>query len=117
MNIQDAFAQSNPLSDAWPDPDPLISEIEEADVYPLDALPPVLLAAAREVSRFNKVPVVSPAVVGLSVTATAIGKKARVEERRGLVHNLALFQVIIAASGERKSPVFRHMSKPLDDWD
>ena len=66
----------------WPDALPLPQSGDIGDGaadYPLDALPAALRAAAAEVARFAKVPAASPAVVGLSVIATAIGKRAVIE--------------------------------------
>jgi len=86
------------------------------DNYDLDLLPDSLKRAAKEVGRFAKVPVASPAIVGLSCIATAISKKAVVVEREGLEHHPAMFFALIAASGERKSPAFSNMTRPLDKW-
>lgn len=102
--------------DPWPDPHPLSGTDEEPRPYPLEALPSVLRDAAQEVARFVKVPVASPAVIGLSVAALAIGKKARIQERPGLYHHPALFHALIAASGERKSPPFKLITRPLEQW-
>nr|VFK64233.1 MAG: Protein of unknown function (DUF3987) [Candidatus Kentron sp. TUN] len=81
----------------------------------MKVLPECLRRSAEEVARFTKTPVVSSAVVGLSVAALAIGKKARIQARPGLTHNPALFHVLIATSGERKSPVFKTMTAPLEN--
>ena len=105
------------MPDTWSDPKPISTYTEEKPrPYPIEALPDSILRAAAEVARFAKVPVVSPAVIGLSVLALAIGKKARKEERPGLYLHPALFFAIIAASGERKSPPFKIMTGPLEDW-
>ncbi|OSM01799.1 DUF3987 domain-containing protein [Magnetofaba australis] len=100
----------------WPPPLPPPSRQQQAALYPVEALPECLQSAAREVSRFVKAPLVSPAVVGLSIAALSIGKKAQIEERSGLMHHPALFQALIAPSGERKSPVFKAMANPLEQW-
>ncbi|MBF0098690.1 MAG: DUF3987 domain-containing protein [Magnetococcales bacterium] len=84
--------------------------------FPIDALPSALRNAAEEVARFTKSDVVSAAVVGLSVAATAIGKRAQIEERPGLYHHPSLFFVIVALSGERKSSVFKEMTRALERW-
>ncbi|MBF0448198.1 MAG: DUF3987 domain-containing protein [Magnetococcales bacterium] len=102
--------------EGWPDPQPITINSEEPEPYPFEALPDAILRAAAEMARFAKVPVVSPAVIGLSVIATAIGKKARIEERPGLYLHPALFLALIAGSGERKSPPFKIMTGPLEDW-
>ena len=102
----------------WPEPQPIPprGDIGEAAPFPLTLLPPALQSAVREVARFNKVPEASPALVGIGTLATAIGKRALVVEREGLVHHPALFLVGIAGSGERKSPAFRAMTQPLEQW-
>lgn len=101
----------------WRDPEPLAVATEPPADYPLEALPPTLQRAAQEVARFAKVPVASPAVIGLSVAATALRKHVRIEERPGLYHRPALFHALIAASGERKTPAFKHMTASLEEWE
>lgn len=96
------------------DPIPLTADpLKKLPAFPLDALPESLARAAQEVSRFDKVPVESPATIALSMLATAIGKSAIVEERDGLDHFPALFFCLIAASGERKSPPFKRLQYPF----
>ncbi|MBF0098382.1 MAG: DUF3987 domain-containing protein [Magnetococcales bacterium] len=102
--------------DVWPDPTPISQGHEAPRPYPLDVLPSVLRDAAYEVARFVKVPVASPAVIGLSVAALSIGKRAKIQERSGLYHHPALFHALIAASGERKSPPFKIMTRSLEQW-
>jgi hypothetical protein len=108
---------SSPI-DEWPEiiPLPERGDMGEAEPYRLDLLPEAIQKAAREVSRFSMVPAASPAVIGLSVLAAAIGKKAIIAEREGLEHYPALFNALIAYSGERKSPPFKKMTSPLEQW-
>ncbi|MBF0629284.1 MAG: DUF3987 domain-containing protein [Magnetococcales bacterium] len=101
--------------DDWPAIGPATQK-EVSEPFPIDTLSPVLRDAVVEVARFTKTDVASPAVVGLSVAATAIGKGAQVEEKLGLYHHPALFFSIVAVSGERKSPVFKNMTVPLEQW-
>ena len=102
----------------WPEITPLPErgEVGEAEPYRLALLPAAIREAADEVARFSKVPAASPAVIGLSVLAAAIGKKAVIVERPGLEHYPAIFWALIAYSGERKSPPFRLMTYPLEQW-
>lgn len=117
LGLGDAAADFREPDD-WPEPRPLPvrGDIGEAAPFPMDLLPAPLQAAAREVARFVKAPEASAALVGIGALATAIGKRALVVERPGLAHHPALFLVGIAPSGERKSPVFRAMTRPLKDW-
>ncbi|MEO5364156.1 MAG: YfjI family protein [Magnetococcus sp. DMHC-8] len=102
-------------ADEWPD-----LNLQQADdtpaPFPANSLPAALLSAVESAALFTKTDVASPAVVGLAVAATAIGKDARIEERPGLYHHPSLFFSIIADSGERKSPVFKIMTSPLERW-
>lgn len=102
----------------WPDSTPLPARGEsgQAAPFPLALLPAPIRTAAREVARFVQAPEAAPALVGLATLATAIGKRAKVEERPGLAHHPALFLAGIAASGERKSAVYKPMTAPLEDW-
>ena len=104
--------------DEWPDIIllPERGDMGEAQPYRLDLLPSAIQKAAGEVSRFSMVPEASPAVIGLSVLAAAVGKKAVIIERNGLEHYPALFFSLIACSGERKSPAFKKMAYPLQQW-
>ena len=105
------------MSYKWSSPVPLPGlDGKHKDNYDLDLLPDSLKRASKEVARFAKVPVASPAIVGLSCIATAISKKAVVVEREGLEHHPTMFFALIAASGERKSPAFSNMTRPLDKW-
>jgi len=105
------------MSFEWQQPTPLPNSYKSTEIdYDLELLPKAIKDAAEEVARFAKVPIASPAIVGLSCVAVAIGKKSIVIEKPGLEHNPALFFTLIAASGERKSPIFKYMKQPLDDW-
>jgi len=84
--------------------------------YPFGCLPKALRTAAKEIAKFFKVSIISPAIVGTSVFATAIGMKAQIEERPGLYHHPALFIVGEAGPSERKSPVFSIMTEPINLW-
>lgn len=93
-----------------------LQEAREREVMEYPKLPAILEDAAAEVSRFTKAPIEAAYTIGLSTLAVAIGKTAKVEERGGLMHYPSLFFMPIAGSGERKSPVFSNMQKPLADW-
>jgi len=110
--------QADNVEELWPTPKPLpdITASDDAKGFPFNDLPPVIQQAAQEVARFSKVPLMAPAIVGLGVLSVAVGKKAIMVERDGHELNPTFFFVLIAGTGERKSPVFSYMVKPLDDW-
>lgn len=122
--IKQAVNEAKPMNTGgvehiWPIPKPLpdITASGDSSGFPYEALPPALFQAAEEVARFSKVPLMAPAITGLGTLAVAIGKKAVIEEKEGLEHNPTFFFMLIAGTGERKSPVFSRMVKPLDDWE
>ena len=87
---------------AWPDPLPLITQIEP-EPYPLDALPDTLRAAVGEVQAFVQAPV--PLVASSALSALSLAIQAHVDVKRAehLIGPSNLFLLIIADSGERKS--------------
>ncbi|MEO5334451.1 MAG: DUF3987 domain-containing protein, partial [Magnetococcus sp. YQC-5] len=106
---------STESGDGWPEIiPPTVSDAPEP--FPIDALPTVLRDAVIEVARFTKTDVASAAAVGLSVAATAIGKGAKVEEKPSLCHNPSMLFIVPMDSGERKTPVFKNMTYPLEQW-
>ena len=105
------------MSFEWKELTPLPNSCEPTKInYGLELLPKAIRGAAEEIARFSKVPIASPAIVGLSCVAVAIGKKSKVIEKPGLEHYPSLFFTLVAGSGERKSPIFKYMKRPLDDW-
>jgi uncharacterized protein DUF3987/Toprim domain-containing protein len=105
-------------AEEWSEPRPLPRPggVASPEPYPLDRLPAPLRDAAIEVARFGKVPPAWPAIIGISVIALSIGKKARIVERDGLRHFPSFFHVLIASSGERKSLIFKVMTEPVERW-
>lgn len=101
---------------SWPDITLFTTDDTPAATYPIEALPEVIRTAAKEAARFCKVDPAGPAAVGVSVVAAAIGKKAAVEERPGLYHHPALFVMIEAGPGMRKSETAKIMGSPFDSW-
>lgn len=117
--IEKAFPVVTAPGNAWPTPIALPDARQRLGdlTFPLEALPPSLRTAVEETARFTKTDTVAAATIGLSVLATALGKKAKVIERDGLTHYPSLFFALIADSGERKSAVFRAMEEPLSKWE
>ena len=65
------------MSFEWQQPTLLPNSYKSTEIdYDLELLPKAIKDAAEEVARFAKVPISSPAIVGLSCVAVAIGKKS-----------------------------------------
>jgi hypothetical protein len=90
-------------------------EVVNSANYPLEALGPVLGAAAQAISEDVQA---APEIAGhsiLSVAAFAAQDKANVEFD-GRVYPLSLFLLTVAESGERKSACDRVAGAPILDW-
>lgn len=95
-----------PRPESWPDdPLPLEAELEPAQTFPLEALPPPLEGAARAIIKSVQAP---EALVGNSVLAAvslATQHRANVITPADVQAPLSLFMASVALPGERKSAV------------
>ena len=116
LKKNDAYYKKLSNKTNWPEVIPLNSIEDNTPNFPREELPKPILDAAIETSRFVKVPVESPCVVSLSTIAVAIGKKAVISERKGLLHYVAMFFTVVSISGERKSAIFKIITYSLTKW-
>jgi replicative DNA helicase len=85
--------------------------------FPVDVLPPLLADQVREVARVTQTPPDLAGTSGLVVTSASVSR--RVDVAIGLPDNpthlepLNLFGACVSASGTRKGPAQRAMSRPL----
>lgn len=100
----------------WPDPQPLTVKVEP-EPYPLDALPPIILAAVTEVADFVKAPI--PMVVSSALAALSLASQAHADARRAekLHGPIGLFLLTIADSGERKSTCDGFFTQTIRDYE
>ncbi len=86
--------------------------------FPLHALE---VAGLREYveaeTRSVQVPVDLPAMMVLAAISAAIGSKVEVFVCDSYTEQANLYVLIVAATGERKSPIFEHASHPLRLWE
>jgi len=85
--------------------------------FPIDALPPVIGRFVRALADELEVPADLPAVLSLSVLASALTGKFKVKVRRGWHEPLNLYTVVALEPGELKSPTFRRIFAPLYQHD
>ena len=88
----------------WDDPLPL-TEHEEGDPYPLDALPDPIKETVQEVQGFIQAPTALVAASVLSALSAAAQGLANVQRDKGLAGPCSLYFLSIAESGERKSAI------------
>ncbi|MCX5875164.1 MAG: DUF3987 domain-containing protein [Deltaproteobacteria bacterium] len=108
--------EAAPVGEEWPKPSPLIVH-QQADPYPLEALPGTIGAAVREVVDFVQCPVALGACSALAVVSTVAQGMVDVRRAEKLEGPTSLFLLAIADSGERKTSVDGHFSKPVAQWE
>jgi putative DNA primase/helicase len=118
VNERISLNQSAPetTSPEWSKPLSLIEKVDPKP-YPLDALPPPIRAAVKEVVDFVKAPVpmvASSALAAISLACQAHADVKRLEELHGPV---GLYMLVIADSGERKSTCDGFFAKPISDYE
>lgn len=107
----------NPEGSADAPPDwPEIIPISEFNLpaFPTDALPDWLRAYVEAEAEAMQVPTDLPGVLTLAVLATCCAKRAVVTE---WLEPLNLYTVVALPPGERKSPVFAHVCRPIESWE
>ena len=100
----------------WPVPLPLVTH-QQAEPYPLQALPVSIGAAVQEVVAFVQCPVALGACSALSVISTAVQGLVDVRRANKLEGPTSLFLMAVADSGERKTTADGFFSAQLQKWD
>ncbi len=85
--------------------------------FPLHALPSWLAAFIDAEAEFTQTPVDLGAMVCLSVLATVLQRRVKVEIRPGYTEPVNLFTVVALPPASRKSAVFKACAAPLVDWE
>jgi hypothetical protein len=99
----------------WPVPLPL--DGYPLPAFPVEVLPPEVRAMVEAVAANSDVPVDLPAMVALACVATCCAKRIWIEQTSDYQVPLNLYVLIALGSGNRKTGVFRHMVKPLRDYE
>jgi replicative DNA helicase len=83
--------------------------------FPVNALPPWLRSFVEAEAMATQTPVDLAALLSLSVLAASCAKKVAVFIREGYIEPVNLFTATALASGNRKTAVFKTVTKPLED--
>jgi len=100
----------------WPDPEPLDVDEGKPAAFPLDAFPPMMLRAARDIANGTKCPPALAAASVLSVASFSVQNHFDVEFAQRQRRPLSLKILTIAVSGERKSTVDRFAAKGVHEY-
>lgn len=101
---------------AWAEPEPITPEIRST-AYPIDALPTIIADAVIEVQQFVQAPMAMVACSAMATVSAACQARNDVERARGLTGPSSLYFLTVAESGERKSTLDGHFSKPIHDYE
>ena len=95
----------------WKAPIPLSDHKRTA--FPVSALPRLIRDYVAALSEALQVPVDLPAMLCLSVISSTLANRYVVSPRPGWREPLNIYSVIVLPPGERKSAVFKAVTKPL----
>ena len=94
---------------------PLPFQERPAPPFPSDALPGVVRDFVEAEAEAFQVPVALPGVLVLASSGAAGAGRAVVRLAPDWTEPLNLYVAVVLPSGERKSPVFREVTRPLED--
>jgi len=102
--------------EAWGEPVPLVS-VEAPPPFPVDALPAWIAEHAVSVAGELQVPVDLPAMLGLGALSIAAAGRLVVHVRSTWKEPMALYLATALPPSSGKSPAFRAMLGPIDEWE
>ena len=102
-------------AEPWPEPEEL-REGEEPEPFPLDALPPDVMAAVVEYQACGGQPVEMVVTAALAAMSGCVQGLVDVRRDRQLVGPVSLNSVVIADSGERKTTCDNAFSAAAERW-
>lgn len=105
-----------PDGEPWAPPAPLTTT-RDLPSFPVDVFPPWLAEVVDGYATQFQVPADLPGMLALPILATAAPRIA-VEVKPGWTEpHLGLYVVVALESGDRKTPVFSAMTRPLVEWE
>tara|TARA_R110002051_G_scaffold8988_4_gene36434 strand:- start:4832 stop:6334 length:1503 start_codon:yes stop_codon:yes gene_type:complete len=113
---RNGFDNDGAASSAWPDPEPLDVDEGKPAAFPLEAFPPMMQRAARDIANGTKCPPALAAASVLSVASFSVQNHFDVEFAQRQRRPLSLCILTVAASGERKSTVDRYAARGVHEY-
>jgi putative DNA primase/helicase len=107
------FDPDNPID--WAEPTPLRT-VSDPDPFPVDCLPAWVQDHVTSIAAELQAPVDLPAMLALAALSTACNGSAKVHVRGTWKEGVNLYLVVAMPPGAGKSPAFRHLFDPLDEW-
>jgi len=101
----------------WNNPVPLAPTVTPEIAYPVDALPSTLRQAVSTYQAYGQQPIPLIACSALANLSLACQSLANVARDRYLTSPVALYFLVVASSGERKSAVDNVFSRMVREWE
>ena len=99
----------------WEAPEPL--QEYQCPPFPLEALPYLFQAYVQAIAEHFQVFPDMPALELLAAVSTACAGKVDIEPYTGWREPIQTYTMVVMASGERKSPVFKLAFSPMISWE
>jgi hypothetical protein len=100
----------------WADIIP-INDTAELPPFPTGILPAQIAEYIRAVATSYHVPEDMPAMLALAITGTALQGRVIIRPQQKWIETASLYTMVLMESGQRKSPVFREILKPLKEFE
>jgi replicative DNA helicase len=101
----------------WP-PAPCAPGPPPPEPLPIDVLPPVLRAHVASVAATTQTPPDMACMIALAAISATIRGRACVIVRDGWPPELVtIYTAVVLPPGTRKSPVYLHMVRPIEEWE
>ncbi len=113
--VGEILSPAEALGFPWPDPIPL--DAVQVEEFPIDALPEWLGNWVKATADANQIPLDLPAMLALSVLASAGAKKFDIEARPGWIEPVNIMVAVVLPPGERKSAAFAVATAPIIDFE
>lgn len=100
------------LEHKWEIPTPM-ENIKPTIPFPISSFPKIIQDYIEAIAEHTQTPIDMSAVSVMCVVATAIQGKIEIEGKKDYIETSNLYCMIVARSGERKTPVQKITTKPL----
>lgn len=111
------FARGRPESLPWPDRLDPPGATANPEVLPLEAFPTGLRGWIESVAVSTQTPTDLAALLALAVLSAAVAGRIEVEITDAWREWVCLYVIAILPPGTRKSAVYGHLVKPLEEWE
>jgi hypothetical protein len=107
--------RQNSLLGDWGDI--VLFDTVETPPFPVDCLPSIVADYVKAVAENTQTAIEMSGVLALGVLAIVMQGKAIIQVNNDYSEQLSLYTVAILESGERKSSIIKHFTKPINEYE